>query len=88
MSTNTDGNGAEYTILVDGLLSADWSDWFAGLRVLPHGKRETIITGWVPDQAALFAILARLQALNVALVSVQRLSGATPAERGAAIQPP
>lgn len=72
MSIDTNHNGTGYVILVDGILGADWSDWFAGLRVVPHGERETMITGYMPDQSALFAILARLQALNVALVSVRR----------------
>lgn len=72
MSINAEGGGTEYTILVEGRLSADWSDWFAGLHIAPYGEAETLITGRVPDQAALLAILARLQALNVALVSVQR----------------
>lgn len=73
---NGDRNGSGYMILVEGVLGADWSDWFAGLDITPHGERETMITGCLPDQAALFAILARLQALNVALVSVQRLAAA------------
>jgi hypothetical protein len=73
MNIETDRNGSGYVILVEGILGADWSDWFAGLDITPHGERETMIAGCLPDQAALFAILARLQALNVVLVSVQRL---------------
>lgn len=81
MNIETNHSGIGYSILVEGILDADWSDWFAGLRVAPHGERETLITGSVPDQSALFAILARLQTLNVALVSVQRLPQASSAEQ-------
>jgi hypothetical protein len=85
MNINTDRDGTRYTILIEGILGADWSDWFAGLHITPHGDRETIITGCVPDQAALFAILARLQALNVSLVSVQRLPAVPSAERSGTV---
>ncbi|NTU83208.1 MAG: hypothetical protein HGA45_28195 [Chloroflexales bacterium] len=81
MNISSNHNGIGYTILVEGILGADWSDWFTGLRVAPHGERETMITGYVPDQSALFAILTRLQALNVALVSVQRLPHAPSLEQ-------
>lgn len=81
MSTGSNHSGIGYAILVEGILGADWSDWFTGLRVTPHGERETMIMGCVPDQSALFAILTRLQALNVALVSVQRLPHAPSLER-------
>lgn len=62
-----------YEIRVEGVLSADWSDWFAGLTVTPGERGETVIAGPVPDQAALQGILAHLHALGLPLISLRRL---------------
>jgi hypothetical protein len=40
MNIDTDRNGTGYTILVEGVLGADWSGWFAGLHITPHGEAE------------------------------------------------
>ena len=69
---------AGYAILVEGVLNADWSDWFAGLQVVPQGERATLIVGPLPDQSALLAILTRLHGLNVPLIAVQRLPAGRP----------
>jgi hypothetical protein len=65
--------GTSYEIRVEGVLSDQWSDWLGGLTISPCDDRATLIAGKVPDQAALFGILAQLHALNVALIGVRRL---------------
>jgi hypothetical protein len=62
-----------YEIRVEGLLNDSWSDWLGGLSISSGDGRETLIAGAVPDQVALFGILAQLHALNVTLISVQRI---------------
>ena len=62
-----------FEIHVRGQLSADVLDEFEGLTtsVVPA---ETVLSGVVPDQAALYGILNRLQSLGLELVEVRRLS--------------
>jgi hypothetical protein len=58
-------------IRVKGQIDTHWSSWFEGLTIehTPQGG-ETIITGEVTDQAALYGLLARLRDLGLSLVSV------------------
>ena len=62
-----------YEIRVEGLLTDRWSDWLGGLALQPEANGETTLRGPLPDQAALLGILAHLHALNLTLVSVQRI---------------
>lgn len=63
-----------YEIRVEGHLTDRWSDWFDGLAILNDPNGETILSGAFVDQASLFGTLTKIQALNLALVSVVRLS--------------
>jgi hypothetical protein len=57
-------------IRVKGRLDANWSEWFEGLEISYQGDSETILSGSVQDQAALYGLLTRLRNLGLALVSV------------------
>lgn len=59
-----------YEIRIEGQLSDRWSDWFAGLAVHHTLSDETTLIGSLADQAALFGVLAKIQALNLTLISV------------------
>jgi hypothetical protein len=62
---------AVYEIKVKGRLEGDiWSHWFDGMAVTPGEKGETVLTGLVVDQAALYGLLARLRDLALPLLSV------------------
>jgi hypothetical protein len=62
---------AVYEIKVKGRLEGDiWSHWFDGMTVTPGEKGETVLTGLVVDQAALYGLLARLRDLALPLLSV------------------
>ena len=61
-----------YQIRVEGVITERWSDWFDGLAIRNEPNGETVLAGWIPDQAALFGLLGRIQALNLPLVSVSR----------------
>ena len=63
-----------YEIRVDGHLTDRWSDWFDGLAIRNDPNGETILSGIIIDQAALFGALSKLHALNLTLISVNRLS--------------
>jgi hypothetical protein len=62
-----------YEIRVRGALDSRWSAWFDGLEVSSEEPGETLITGLVPDQAALHGLLAKIRDLNLPLLSVRRL---------------
>jgi hypothetical protein len=61
-------------IRVKGQLNEQWRDWFENmdLKLLENG--EMILSGPVPDQAALMGILNKLNRLNLALLSVNEVS--------------
>ena len=61
-----------YEIRVAGILAERWSDWFEGLEVHPGADGETLLSGPLADQAALFGVLAKIQALNLTLIAVNR----------------
>jgi hypothetical protein len=59
-----------YEIKVQGHLDAHWSDWFEGFAVEPGPAGSTILSGPVPDSAALFGLLERVRDLGLTLISV------------------
>ena len=59
-----------YEIRVKGHLDQHWSDWFAGLRLTDLEGNQTLLSGLLPDQAALHGLLERIRDLNLTLVSV------------------
>ena len=62
-----------YEIRVEGHLAERWSDWFDGLAIHKEPDGETVLTGPLSDQAALFGVLTRIHDLNLVLVSVCRI---------------
>jgi hypothetical protein len=63
-----------YEIRVEGHLTDRWTDWFEGLEIRNEPKGETTLSGVLIDQAALMGVLGKIQALNLTLISVNRLS--------------
>ena len=61
-----------YVIRIEGHLTELWSDWFEGLEIRSDPDGETTLSGELADQAALFGVLAKIQALNLTLISVNR----------------
>jgi hypothetical protein len=60
-----------YEIRVRGVLDGMLLDAFPGLRVQTYGK-ETVLSGPVLDQAALYGLLAQIEALGLELLEVHR----------------
>jgi hypothetical protein len=62
-----------YEIRIEGHLGHQWMDWFEGLTVTLDDNGETLLTGPVPDQAALFGLLKKVRDLGIPLRSVNRV---------------
>ena len=62
-----------YQIQLEGHLSRQWTEWFDGLTITLTENGDTLLTGSVVDQAALFGLLRKVRDLGLPLVSVIRL---------------
>jgi hypothetical protein len=61
-----------YEIKIKGYLDPRWSDWFGNLKLTHLEGNETLLSGLLPDQAALHGLLERIRDLNLTLLSVTR----------------
>jgi len=57
-------------IRVKGQIAENWSSWFEGLTIIHAAQGETVLTGEISDQAALYGLLAKLRDLGLPLLSV------------------
>lgn len=78
------GHNTTYRIRVRGELGSEWSSWFAGLTVDAKRDGTTVLTGELPDQAALHGLLAAIRDLGLALLSVEAVSSLEPQSRNGA----
>ena len=62
-----------YLITVRGHLDDCWSAWFDDLTVTTEESGETILSGPIPDQAALHGLLAKVRDLGLPLLSVNHV---------------
>jgi hypothetical protein len=59
---------------IKGHIDRDWSDWFEGFEIAHTEGDETILSGNVADQSALYGVMAKLRDLGVELVSLNQES--------------
>ena len=69
-----------HDIKVRGRIDPKWVDWFDGLTILSLGETETLLTGFIIDQAALHGVLAVIRTLNLTLLSLHRIENTWEAE--------
>ncbi len=62
-----------YQIRIQGHLGRQWTDWFEGLTITLEEDGDTLLTGPVIDQAALFGLLKRVRDLGIPLLAVNRV---------------
>lgn len=59
-----------YQIKVEGHLGQQWTDWFEGLTITREEDGNTLLTGPVVDQSALYGLLKKVRDLGMNLLSV------------------
>lgn len=62
-----------YQIRIEGHLHRQWSDWFGGMNVILEENGNTLLSGPVIDQAALYGLLKKVRDLGMSLVAVNRV---------------
>lgn len=62
-----------YQIRIEGRLDKQWTNWFGSLTITLEESGDTLLTGPVLDQAALFGLLRRVRDLGMQLISVNRV---------------
>ncbi len=60
----------QYEIRIKGHLDDKWIGWFEGLIITRVDNGETLLCGYVSDQAALHGILRKIRDLGLPLLSV------------------
>jgi hypothetical protein len=63
---------ARYYIRVKGQMGPEWSEWFGGMTITSDEPNETLLSGQVVDQAALYGILNKIRDLGLPLLSILR----------------
>ena len=66
------GEPMVYQIRIKGHLGRQWTDWFGGLTITLEDNGDTLLTGPVVDQAALYGLLRKVRDLGLPLISVTR----------------
>ena len=67
-----------YQIRFEGQLDDQWTDWFGGMTITLEENGNTLLTGPVVDQAALFGLLKKVRDLGLSLVSLNRVEPGKP----------
>jgi len=60
-----------YALRVQGHLDPCWQDWFGGLRIEQQKAGTTLLSGYLPDQAALHGVLLQVIRLGLTLLSLE-----------------
>jgi hypothetical protein len=59
-----------FQIRIKGHLGREWKDWFEGMTISLEEDGDTLLTGPVVDQAALFGLLKKVRDLGLPLISI------------------
>lgn len=62
-----------YQIRLKGQLDSQWTDWFSGLTVTLEEDGNTLLSGPVSDQAALYGLLRKVRDLGMPLIAVVQI---------------
>ena len=62
-----------YEICIKESISDRWLEWFGEFTITKTTSGETLLSGAIADQSALYGLLAKLRDLNLTLISVNRI---------------
>lgn len=62
-----------YEIRIREPIDDKWLPWFDEFAITRTEGGETLLTGSVPDQSALYGLLAKIRDLNLTLISVNQI---------------
>ena len=60
-----------YTILIQGHLDPSWQNRFGGLCIEQQETGTTLLSGTLPDQAALHGVILQIVRLGLTLLSLE-----------------
>lgn len=63
-----------YQFKIKGHLDEKYSIWFGQLQFFHTAEGDTLLTGAIPDQAALHGVFGRFRDLGLTLISVNPLT--------------
>lgn len=63
---------AVYQIRIKGHLNEQWGDWFDGMNITLEGDGNTLLTGPVIDQSALYGLIRKVRDAGMTLLSVNQ----------------
>jgi hypothetical protein len=66
---------AKVEIRVQGHLDKAWTEWFEGFAMTHLDGNQTLLSGNIRDQAALYGLIAKLRDLGAKLISVNYEDG-------------
>ena len=67
-----------YQIRIECHLDDQWADCFSGMTITPEENGDTLLTGPVVDQAALFGLLKKVRDFGIPLISIVRVESSRP----------
>ncbi len=73
LDSKTDLKCRVYQIRLKGQLSSRWADWFDGLAITLVEGGDTLLTGPVVDQAALYSLLKKVRDLGMPLLAFNNI---------------
>jgi len=76
-----------YVIHIRGTLDPRWSAWFDGLAISYTADGDTLLSGPIADQAALYGVIGKLRDLGATLLAVNRHNVAEAEPVGAPANP-
>ena len=63
--------GQNYRIRIRRHMDDTWETWFEGLTIQHLANGETVLTGLIQDQAALFGTLMKIRDLGLTLLALE-----------------
>jgi hypothetical protein len=60
------------SIRIRGHLDPSWQEWLEGLEIVHEEGGTSQLSGTLPDQAALYGVLTKINHLSLTLLSLER----------------